>query len=145
MYSMFKMIFGVWMIRYLYSPISLHDVQHSIFCVKCFVLQTGKFTIFNRCLGSVSEPNGSVTVPLFFLYFLASGGGFPLYPAIYSTVLLHNDPAAPQDQWGRCRIRTRDFCLRSLARYQWATTSHWPNTCHSVLYGSETGHGNLGW
>ena len=57
------------MIRYLYSPISLHDVQHSIFCVKCFVLQTGKFTIFNRCLGSVSEPNGSVTVPVFFIFF----------------------------------------------------------------------------
>ena len=80
MYSMFKMIFGVWMIRYLYSPISLHDVQHSIFCVKCFVLQTGKFTIFNRCLGSVSEPNGSVTVPVFFLYFFGLRWRFPPLP-----------------------------------------------------------------
>ena len=46
---------------------------------------------------------------------MASGGGFPLYPQIYT--VLHNDPAAPQDHCGRCRIRTRDLCLRSMARY----------------------------
>ena len=35
----------------------------------------------------------------------------------------YNDPAGHQDCCGRCRIRTRDLCLRSLAHYQWATTS----------------------
>ena len=38
--------------------------------------------------------------------------------------VLHNDPAAPQDHCGRCRIWTLEFCPRSLARYQWTTTSH---------------------
>ena len=27
-----------------------------------------------------------------------------------SFTLFHNDPAALQDHWGRCRIRTRDLC-----------------------------------
>ena len=48
--------------------------------------------------------------------FFASGGGYPLYPEIFT--VLHNDPAAPQKHCGRCQIRTRDFCPRSLARYQ---------------------------
>ena len=56
----------------------------------------------------------------FYKYFLASGGGSPLYAEILQS---HNDPAAHQDHSGRCRIRTRDLCPRSLARYQWATTS----------------------
>ena len=36
-------------------------------------------------------------------YFLALCGGSPLYPEIFT--VLHNDPAAPQDHFGRCRIR----------------------------------------
>ena len=51
----------------------------------------------------------------------------PPLPGVYT--IWHNDPAAPQDHWGRCRIRTRDFCLRSLARYHWATTSHYMLWC----------------
>ena len=33
-------------------------------------------------------------------------------------IITHYDPAAHQDHWGRCRIRTRDICHRSLVRYQ---------------------------
>ena len=44
-------------------------------------------------------------------------------PLSWDFIVLHNNPAARQDHYGRCRIRTRDLCLRSLARYQWATTS----------------------
>ena len=33
---------------------------------------------------------------------LASGGGLPLYPEIFT--VLHSEPAAPQDHCGRCRI-----------------------------------------
>ena len=57
----------------------------------------------------------------YFIYVFASGGGFPPLP--WDFTVLNNDPAAPQDHCGRCRIRTRDFCPRSLAHYQWATTS----------------------
>ena len=57
---------------------------------------------------------------LFFVYFLAPGGGSPLYPEIFT--LVHNDPAAHQDHCGRCRIQTRDLCARSLVQsYQRAT------------------------
>ena len=69
------------------------------------------------CLGR----DNNITSSKIMCTFFASGGGSPLYPEIF-TVLL-NDPAAPQDHCGRSRIRTRDFCLRSLARYQWATSS----------------------
>ena len=39
----------------------------------------------------------------------ASGGRSTLRCSLYSTVL-HNDPAAPQDQCVRCRIQTQDLC-----------------------------------
>ena len=41
-----------------------------------------------------------------------------------STLRFYRIFAAAQDHCGRCRIRTRDICPRSLARCQWATTSH---------------------
>ena len=41
---------------------------------------------------------------------------FPPLPRDFT--VLHNDPAASQDHCGRCRIRTRYFYPRSLARYQ---------------------------
>ena len=41
-------------------------------------------------------------------------------------------PAAHQDHCGRCRIRTRDICPRSLVRYQRATTS--PARIRYALY-----------
>ena len=39
-------------------------------------------------------------------------------PSTLRFTVLHNDPAAPQDRCGRCRIQTQDLCARSLARYQ---------------------------
>ena len=56
------------------------------------------------------------------IFFFASGVYVFLSTLRFST-LFHNDPAAHQDHCGRCRIRTRDICLRSLVRYQWVTTS----------------------
>ena len=49
--------------------------------------------------------------------FFASGVrvGFPLYPEVF--YIMHNDPAAHQDHCGRCCIRTRDLCPRSLVCY----------------------------
>ena len=41
-------------------------------------------------------------------YFFSSGVDFPLYLQIFYFTVQHNDPAAHQDHWGRCRIRTRD-------------------------------------
>ena len=62
----------------------------------------------------VKNTKRASVIYIFFVYiFLASGGDSPLYPEI-----LHNDPAAHQDHCGRCLIRTRDLCSRSLARYQ---------------------------
>ena len=52
------------------------------------------------------------------------------------STLLHHDHAAHQEHCGRCRIRTRDLCSRSLVRYQWATTS--PNSFHNTLFQSKT-------
>ena len=47
------------------------------------------------------------------IYFIfASGGGLPTLP--WDFTVLHNDPAAPQDHCGWCRIRTRDLCPRSM-------------------------------
>ena len=39
-------------------------------------------------------------------------------PSTLRITILHNDPAVPQDHCTRCRIRTRDLCPRSIARYQ---------------------------
>ena len=64
------------------------------------------------------KTQASDTLSLFFRYFLPQVEVSPL--PWYFTVL-HNDPAAPQNHYGRCRIRTRDFCTRSLVRYQWAS------------------------
>ena len=33
-------------------------------------------------------------------------------------ITVHNDPAAHHNHCGRCRIRSRDLCPRSLVRYQ---------------------------
>ena len=61
----------------------------------------------------------------------------PVFCIFFRPQVLYNDPAALQYQCWRCRIRTRDLCLRSLASYQWATTSllshhisRWTNTSH---------------
>ena len=54
---------------------------------------------------------------------------FPPLP--WDFTVLYNDPAAPQDHCGRCWIRTRDFCPRSLERYQMSHHIHrttWPVT-----------------
>ena len=56
-----------------------------------------------------------------YIYFFGLRWRFPPLPWVFT--VLHNDPAAPQDHCGRCRNRIRDLCLRSLAHYQWATTS----------------------
>ena len=71
---------------------------------------------------------------IFYIFFGVSGVGSPLYPDI-----LLNDPASHQDHCGSCRIRIRDLGPRSLARYQWATTStaeNWvtPKKFHSIQY-----------
>ena len=56
----------------------------------------------------------------FFGYFFGLWWRCP--PLSGDFTVFHNDPAAPHDHCGRCRIQTRDPCPRSLARYQWATT-----------------------
>ena len=48
-------------------------------------------------------------------FFFCLRGGFPTLPWDFST-LLHNDPAAHQNNCGRCRIRTRDLCPKSLKK-----------------------------
>ena len=67
---------------------------------------------------------------LFFsIFFLASGGGLPLCPEIlqYTQWLCLSSEFFHCE---RCRIRTRDHCLSSLERYQWATTS--PAMSHHI-------------
>ena len=59
----------------------------------------------------------------FLLYCLFVWPQVEVPPLPRDFTVLHNDPAAPQDYCGRCRIRTPDLCPRSLARGQWATTS----------------------
>ena len=61
------------------------------------------------------------TEPFFCIYFFGLRWRFPPLP--WDFTVLHNDPAAHQDHCCRCRIRIRDHCPRSLARYQWVTTS----------------------
>ena len=57
-------------------------------------------------------------ISFFINFFWAPGGGGGGPPSTLRFTVLHNDPAAPQDHCGRRRIRTRDFCPRSLVHYQ---------------------------
>ena len=59
-----------------------------------------------------------------FIFFCLRGVGISwTFSTLRFSTLLHNDHAAHQDHYGRCRICTRDLCPWSLLRYQWATTS----------------------
>ena len=54
-----------------------------------------------------SSLHGFGGIIIIFLFFCLKGG-FPTLPWDFST-LLHNDPAAHQNNCGRCRIRTRNL------------------------------------
>ena len=76
-------------------------------------LYSVKVTVYTQ---SRARDNSAATAwPCFFVVFLRQVK-VPTLP--WDLTVLHNDPAAPQDHCGKCLIRTRDFCPRSLARYQ---------------------------
>ena len=62
-------------------------------------------------------------------------GWFPSLP--WDFYIIHNAPAAQQDQCGRCRIRTRDLCKKSLVHYHWPwpiTSPEWATTSPSMSH-----------
>ena len=55
----------------------------------------------------------------------SGSGSTTLLSTLRFSTLFHNDPSAHQDHCGRCRIRTRDLCPRSLVRYHHQIVETW--------------------
>ena len=83
--------------------------------------------------GYFVNKNQAVLLNFFFLSFFCLRGRSLSLPRDF-TVCTVTLPVLRVFHCERCRIRTRDHCLSSLERYQWATTSptarllrHWGN------------------
>ena len=76
----------------------------------------------------VSSSPGQIPDPVLNIFFCIFLFGlrwrFPPLPWVFT--VWHNDPAAPQDHGGTCRIQTRDLCLRSLVHALYCTVGCQP-------------------
>ena len=106
------------MMRYRWRIIPNFVFPEEIFMFKIFSGHTEReVCLFNNFCDETHSFQGWKFKHLFLLIFSCLSR-FPSLP--WDFLHYHNDPTAHQDHCGRCRIRTRDLCQRSMVRYQWA-------------------------